>query len=93
MEVVVWYIRDLSYLWVSLVHFHVVLLRSVVRFTFYRRRHFNRSVDSLCVSGLLYIFILFFSWGSPYFHIFSALCFCVVSGAGVSVLSLLVHIV
>ena len=54
-------------------------------------RHFNRSVGSLSVSVLLYMFPVFFSWGSPSFQIFSALCFCVVSGAGGSVLSLLVH--
>ena len=45
----------------------------------------------LSLSVLLYMFPVSFSWGSPSFDIFSALCFCVVSGAGGSVLSLLVH--
>ena len=74
--------------WVSLVRFHV-LLRSVVGFIFYWLRHFNRS--ALSVSVLLYMFPVFFSWGSPSFQIFPALCFCVVSDAGGSALSLLVH--
>ena len=42
------------------------------------------------MSVLLYMFPVFFSWGSPSFQIYSALCFCVVLGAGASVLSLLV---
>ena len=45
----------------------------------------------LSLSVLLYMFPVFFTWGSPSFQIFSAACFCVVSGAGGSVLSLLVH--
>ena len=52
-----------------------MLLRSVVCFIFYWLQHFNRSVGSLCVSVLLYMFPVFFSWGSPSFQIFSALCF------------------
>ena len=48
-------------------------------------------LGSLCVSVLLYMFPVFFSWGSPSFQIFSVLCLCVVSGASGSVLSLLVH--
>ena len=75
---------------VSLVLLHV-LLRSVVCFISYWLRHFNMSVGSLCVSVLLYMFPVFFSWGSPSFDILSALCFCVVSGAGGSVLPLLIH--
>ena len=44
----------------SSVRFHVVLLRSVVCFIFYGLRHFNRSVGSLRVSVLLYMFPVFF---------------------------------
>ena len=45
---------------------------------------------SACVSTAVHV-SCFLSWGSPSFQIFSALCFCVVSGAGGLVLSLLVH--
>ena len=47
---------------------------------------------SLCVSTAVHVScFLFLGTGSPSFQIFSALCFCVVSGAGGSVLSLLVQ--